>query len=100
MCWRNVTVEAPLDTGALHAFGAISTTSDSAVRVRVGERERLAVGRSDAGDHRDVAVQRGAAAGAERDPARVERRRAGRLEAQVQRRVALDVAVIGIAGDA
>src|SRR4051794_19241448 len=29
MCWRNVIVEAALDTGALHAFGAISTRSAS-----------------------------------------------------------------------
>src|SRR3954449_10623594 len=29
MCWRNVIVEVALDTGALHAFGAISTRSAS-----------------------------------------------------------------------
>src|SRR5689334_19402175 len=29
MCWRNVIAEVPLDTGALHAFGAISTRSAS-----------------------------------------------------------------------
>jgi hypothetical protein len=29
MCWRNVIVELPLLTGALHAFGAISTRSAS-----------------------------------------------------------------------
>src|SRR5689334_15190552 len=29
MCWRNVIVEPAFDTGALHAFGAISTRSAS-----------------------------------------------------------------------